>query len=445
MSRWKKSNVMQWIRKYWLIEVILATLIGLLITACWDFVFSSDSEDVKVQTSFSRTNVKPTLVGIYPSDAYGTDQKLGLVASLDEYKGDFNVVHLDYLSLNEMKERRIDSYLNELKRLIENENVFAVIGPSVSESSRQILETIEGLENKPPIFLLTAASKKTLNWDKFRKSIPMYRICTDIDLRAKKITGFLKKMLHSDKRVGILVENNAEGISYGNQFLATIEKSFGAADFKRRINANDITIIDFKRSSLQSNIDNYRSVFDENDIVLFLGIGNDFKTFIDRFYQRGQSPRATFGGWLASYAYKEELRSEKYNSQKIFEITDFDINSQNFSSLPDNFEHFLSLDKKITPPERDFALGFDAAYIAAQSYNKISHSEPNFIKFDEYACKVFADAVSNTGGSQVWNGITGEINFAINGENMRDIQYVRYENDSWKTIDSVNEFIIKED
>lgn len=423
--------------KKWWLEIILTTIIGILLTE-----LLVGLKTLNPSYKFIQTEDKPVLVGIYPKDGFGIDQKRGLVESHVEFGTNVDLVHLDYLTISQMKSNDIASYTEHLKDLLDNRNVLGLVGPSITESSVEIIKTVK--DNKPhiPIFLMTAASKNYLDWENSRKKTPLFRLCTDIDLRSKEISGFIKKMTELEKEVVFIVERSAGKETYGDQFLSTIKREYGETLFARHERAQKIKIQEFDRENIDREVTQQRfsDLFDTNSLVLFLGIGGQFKTFIDSHYTVDKNPKAYFGGWLNSYAYYKDLEDGKYHSDKIFEISDFNLNAYNFSDSNLATDVFLSSGGKKEPPYRDFALGFDAGLVVLKSFQEVSKETSRYMKVNRYASDKIIEKVMRANGG-VWKGVTGEISFTPIGENIRSINFAKYNGNDWEVLNNINELL----
>lgn len=425
------------ITKHWILDAILAGIIGLLITEIY--------VGVKNLNPFYKekiTNEKPVLIGIYPSNGFGLDQKKGVVECHKEYGSDIELIHLDNLTVSQMKSKEIISYTNKLQQLLKSRNVMGIVGPSVTESSLEIIECVEKNKCYVPTLLMTAASKRYLNWEAQIKETPLFRLCTDIDLRSKEISGFIKRTIESNKDVAFIVEESEDYTTYGMQFLSTIKKEYDPAAFDRATGSKKIRIEKFDKNLISTELKDKRfhDLFSEERTILFLGIGSQFKKFIDFHYVKEKSPKAMFGGWLNTYAYNKELEDGKYHSNKIFEISDFDINAYEFSTPEAQLEHFLLSGGKLEPPYRDFALGYDACFIVLESYKYLSEGKEKYLKFNKYSCDKLVEQI-RAGEEGIWKGVTGEISFSKIGENIRKIHFMKYEENQWKKVLKADEII----
>ena len=84
----------------------------------------------------------PKIIGIYPNNIFGLNQKEGLIKSLND-KNNLDIIHLDFLTYKEMKSEKFGNLLDSLKVLLEKENIIAVAGPPITEIADDALEKIE--------------------------------------------------------------------------------------------------------------------------------------------------------------------------------------------------------------------------------------------------------------------------------------------------------------
>jgi hypothetical protein len=379
----------------------------------------------------SWTDEKPLVIGIYPSDGFGTLRRLGLHAFLDNHESELSLVDLSILNTQEMKQGKIESVLSQLGELLAKENVLTVVGPPITESTRPIIETIAKSGRKIPVFLECAGPPMAIGWEDFQHQLPIFRLHSGIDSRSRNISDFIEAAIGHQVQVTFLVEHQIPGqpVPFGDLFLAEIHARMNHWD--EYVKAGTVRVIPFQAGTIEADFATLRPFFSKKGVVLLLGIGSQYKTIADRFYRldkEDNSSRAQFGSWMTAYAISRDVA--KYRTDRIFEITDLDIQSTDVPAKDAPiFERAFGA---VTPALRDQAFSFDAGLCIRVAYNtarqRLLSGAPGvhaYPRIDDAFLNEFVDELRKNKVA----GVTGEIdlNKAGNLENTTKMFYCRYD------------------
>jgi hypothetical protein len=407
------------------------------------FRWPNQKEDISLFKSIQFTNEAPQVVGIYPKDTFGPDQKKGLHAGFDKAGLGFKIVDIDFLSTGQMKKGDIQLLLDTLQFLIKSEKVIAIVGPSVTECTDDILNLMLKLNSKIPIFITSAASQDFLNWKKFSNNIHLFRTGSGIDQRADLIANFLKET-DITKNSLFLIEDNREHKTFGRMYyeqLITRSEILNNAITYHHIDTLYYNLDDFARvyNYLNKKISKYECIF-------ILGVGECFTKIVDSFYvpckYKGKLPK--IGGWMNAYSLNErlgKLEAQLYNN-KIFEITDINLHrALNYDVSPDknirNFEKFIG--RRLNPGARDMAIAYDAAICITETYQAINDSlskyrTHEFLQLNNETLNIFASLMK----SIPFEGVLSRVRFTKEGVNENismDCAYYDSAINQWQRLD----------
>ncbi|WP_343307973.1 hypothetical protein AAHN97_12530 [Chitinophaga niabensis] len=422
-----------------IIFIVLFFLTAILLLFKWP----GQKETSSIFKSVRFTKEVPKVVGIYPKDTFGPDQKKGLHAGLRNADLAFKVIDLDFLSTSQMKTGDIQPLLDTLQQLIRSENVIAIVGPSVTECTDDILELMLQLKSKIPIFITSAASQDFLKWKKFSNNVHLFRTGSGIDQRADLIANFLKETDITRNSL-FLIEDNKEHKTFGRMYyeqLVNRSDILSNAIAYRHIDTFYYNLEDFPRmyKYLNKEISKYECIF-------ILGVGECFTRIIDSFYvpfrYKGKLPK--IGGWMNAYSLNNRLgkpETQLYNN-KIFEITDINLHrALNYDVSPDkhirNFEKFIG--HRLNPGARDIGIAYDAAICISETYQAISDSlerkgTDDFLKLDNKTLNIFAALMK----SIPFEGVLSKVRFTNEGINENismDCAYYDSTVNQWQRMD----------
>ena len=389
----------------------------------------------------SNTTKSPKIIGIYPKDAFGINQKRGLIEAVKYNSSEIELIHLDFLSYNEMKSKSQTSLIDSLKKYLINENIVAISGPSITECTDDVLKAIKETKSKAPIFISSAAPRDFLNWNEYRKSINLYRIATGVDDRAQSLANFLEQSSNI-KKTAVLVEKNSNSHkTYGEIFLDEILKK--SKNFKQYQEEGKISILYYKRDDLSEYNRIFNSIKSEYNTILLLGVGKQFKYTVDNYY-KGQfleNDLPKFGGWMFAYTMNDELKKENSSmiNNKIFEITDFNLRTFSMDINSESINTFISRFGTLQPGLRDEAFSFDSGNFVVSIYNSMKRNTDfegtNYIKFNDEALEYLNYLISNQ--EKPFEGVSNQIFFSEGLNTSRSLNCVIYDsvNNKWKQIE----------
>ncbi|MEX1034275.1 MAG: hypothetical protein WDZ30_13000 [Cellvibrionaceae bacterium] len=384
------------------------------------------------------TDQKPTVVGIYPSDLFGPNQKNGLLAGINHFcdGNDIEIMHVDSQSYQQLKSGLSRELENQLGSVLKDENVFAISGPSITEITPVVLNTNKSTRGAP-IFVTSAAPKAFLDWQTHKRDLPLYRISTGIDRRGREISSFIESLITNDIPIYFLVENGSDNQkSFGELFLAEISNYTN--DFWRHVAEGRIDVRHYDRGRF-SESSYERDIFDGKGVVFFLGVGTDYRSIVNNYYKLvGESDsnlqRPFLISWMHAHSINSDLNESDYLTNHIVEITDFDLSA--YMIRPNAHYVFQTNFGEISPANRDEAFSFDAAMHICKAYKEFTNSidipAGKYVQFDQHALSEFSKIIDST----ETEGVTGVIAFNANGDNPKGkIVFSMFRDLKWTVID----------
>ncbi len=375
------------------------------------------------QLRFTDESMK--VIGIYPSDIFGIDQKLGLHKAMEHSGFNFEIIDLDFLSFTEMKAGKIRPLLDTLHSLLQHQNIACIIGPSITECSTEILKLMFESESRVPIFVTSAASEQFLDWNFYSTYLNLFRTGTGIDTRARLINNFLKNEKIQTRSL-FLVEHNPTTTSFGELYLQELtnrSEVINAALQDGKINTLRYASAKDSVSHLMNTL---KSVMGNYDYCFMLGVGNQFKLVIDSFYRGENSIEhlPKFGGWMNGYTLNKELQKSRSDilNNKIFEITDIDISRSSGNNRNNEYKYLTQFkhdfDADVHPGMRDLAITYDAAICLIETYKSLINTEhrgtfARSLRFDPATSAILADRMK----SMEFEAISSTIRFNDQGVN----------------------------
>ena len=320
------------------------------------------------------TQKSPTIIGIYPSDNFGIDQVKGLEAAFSNTALPISYNHMNQFSTKQLKSKDgSNKLMNKLNKLIQNENVLGIVGPSITECTDDVLKSLDEINSKIPVFILSAASDEFLGWSKKRENLNLYRIGSSISKRAEDFGRVLSKSSRIGKVVMIVEKNlkTPDIVSFGELFYHELKKN---KELKSLLDDGTIKRIYYESDSEVCK-ESISSAFKEAisfgaEYVFSIGVGSEIKHIVEEFYKEKNPDLPKYGGWMHGYMLNDELLADSslINGAKIFEITDINFNTSIKSS---HTEYFETLFGKLHPGHRDIALTYDAATILISSLERM--------------------------------------------------------------------------
>ena len=439
------------VQAYKIIRLIIIVVFTLALfgIGAWVFIEHVKAKNTNKKTVVLRPKLvysekNPKVIGIYPNDLFGINQKNGLIEAIKYYSNDIDVIHLDFLSYKEMKSESFQKLTDSLKTLLEKENIIAISGPSITECTDDVLKAIKDTKSQVPIFISSAAPRDFLKWDDFRKSINLYRIATGIDDRAESLANFLKEHSHLKKTALLIETNKSTKKTYGELFFDQILKK--SENFSSYQEEGKITVYYYDRSHINEYDLLFNSIKSDYKTIFLLGVGNQFKYTIDKYY-RGDYPAEglpKFGGWMYGYAMNDELAKSNTNiiDNKIFEITDLNLKRIFDIDITGSINVFRSKFGGFHPGLRDEAFSFDAGHCIVNAYKALKtnndHNPSEYLFFNNETLFYYKKLIDNP--SEPFDGISSKIIFLDGLNTSRSLSCAIYDalNNKWKHIRDID-------
>lgn len=348
-------------------------------------------------------DMTPTVIGIYPSDAFGPLQKRGLHLALETAARGTSLVDLQ-APLDAMKRQDVPKLVETLIALLRDRNVISIVGPSVTELAPVVIETVEQSGRKPAIFLTTAGPRAAIGWE--GSPLPIFRVGSGVDERAKQFANLATRAIAKGRKIVFLVEQtlNESGLSYGELFFQAI--SAFLPDWKKWVADGRISRINYERGNAIESLRELEKeeIFDGNNLVLLLGLGGDFKALAEHYFSASLQPRkSVLGSWMTSYAMQPVFEEKPLQTAQLFDISD--VFGANPGALNDPIiQPFTREFGPLTPARRDEAISYDCGVVIAAA---IEASQ------SELTAETLVEFVRGT----THQGISGLIRFGKNGQN----------------------------
>lgn len=379
-------------------------------------------------------DMTPVVLGIYPDEGFGVDQMHGLKAAFDDTP---QIVVQDLAaSLDAMKGRDAPEIIEGLKTFLETRNVIAIVGPSITEFTPEVLRVVEESGRRPAIILTTAASRQDIGWDS--SELPLFRVGSGVDERADQFARLARNTIASGVELVLLYETvpNSSEMTYGQLFYQRITERLD--DWQTWSDNNQVRSITYTRGRITDSFKRprMRGLFDQNKMIIVVGLSSDYKDLVENFYRgEDRSRTAILGGWNTSKAVRDLSGEVNIQHTRLFDMTDVFRSPADVSGLPDSRRFQIVFESPLTPALRQEAVAYDSGLVIKQAVSQMGE-------------EVTAEQLVEIMRGQSFNGITGEITFTGTGENwgqnsgtaggMQPLYNLRYNPDeaNWTEIES---------
>ncbi len=193
-SRWRRS----------ILAVIALVSLGIAVYQAWNWV----RERLPHSHPFP---ANPVVISVQPEGEFGDLRADGLTRGLNT-TASLGVVRIT-ATIADMKARRIDGMIGELRKRLAEHNVIAVVGPSISECTVDILDCVQSSGVKIPVIIESSSPRESLGWD--ARPFPLFRLSSGIDERAFEVAQFARRLAGSGATVAFLIERVPSAESYG--------------------------------------------------------------------------------------------------------------------------------------------------------------------------------------------------------------------------------------
>lgn len=340
---------------------------------------------------------EPKVVAIEPDSEFGTLHFTGLEQGL-LYDDGLSLVRLS-APIADMKHGNVGRLTEDLARILSRHDVVAVVGPGITECTRDVLQTVDEGGDPIVVFVNSAAPRYLLETDK--GTTPVFRINSGIDERAERLAQLTKRLLEEKIPVLYLVEQNPDSgrKSFGQELDSQIRRKL---DLDPYLKSGQFQRTMFPSEKIEDLAGDLGVEFGKEQVIFLLGLGHDYKTLVNEFYAASNpatGPRANLVGVMAAYALDDLFTSHRYLFSHLFEITDVELgtNPQGMDT-PDSFLAFLKHFKlqRMNPAHRDEAFAFDAGLSLATAWKAVkdAHALDARMSYGT-ALSTFAGAVQN--------------------------------------------------
>lgn len=348
-------------------------------------------------------DMTPIVLGIYPEEGFGEDQRLGLTSALSG--SDIDVIHLT-ATLDAMKGRDAPELIEALKANLEKRNVIAIVGPSITELTPEVLNVVEESGREPAIILTTAAPRQAIGWDE--SPLPLFRVGSGVDERAKQFALLARSTVTSGTELVLLYESvpNSTEKTYGEVFFDRIKDNL--PEWNQWMREDKVHDISYLRGKIMDSLERpaQQRHFNERKMVVVVGLSSDFIALAVNMYRADQPERAALlGGWNTGKAVRDLGREMDIQHTRLFDMTDVVSSPAEVRGLPDS-RRFEKDFGELNAAKRQEAVAFDSALVVKQAVAQIEEGTP-----------ITAEALVDVLRSRDFTGITGEIEFAENGQN----------------------------
>lgn len=346
-------------------------------------------------------DMTPVVLGIYPNESFGDDQRLGLTSAFSD--SDIDVIHLS-ATLDQMKGRDAPELIEALEANLLKRNVVAIVGPSITELTPEVLQTVEDSGRKPAIILTTAAPRAVIGWDE--SDLPLFRVGSGVDERARQFALLAKNTIASGTELVLLYESapNSTEKTYGEVFFDRIKDNLPEwSSWLREGKAHDISYL---RGDVMASLDRpeQQAHFNSRKMIVVVGLSGDYIALVANMYRGDQPARsALLGGWNTSKALRDLGREMDVQHTRLFDMTDVLETPAEVRDFADSrrFERDFG---DLNPAKRQEAVAYDSGLVVKQAAARVDG-------------EVTADKLVTILREGSFTGITGEIVFAENGQN----------------------------
>ena len=348
-------------------------------------------------------DMTPVVLGIYPSDSFGVDQARGLVAAFNDTP---SVMVQDLAApLDAMKGRNAPDVIEGLRTFLAERNVVAIVGPSITEFTPEVLSVVEESGRTPAIVLTTAASRQDIGWNE--TDLPLFRVGSGVDERAEQFAKLAENTIGGGMELVLLYEKlpNSNETTYGQLFFQRITENMPR--WQEWSDRNQVRSISYTRGAIMDSFSRprLRALFDERKMIIVVGLSSDYSDLVSNFY-RSEDPRraAILGGWNTSKAVQNLSKELDFQHTMLFDMTDVLFSPPDTRALPD-LRRFRDEFGELTPALRQEAVAYDSGLVVKQAITQIEG-------------EITSDQVVDILRNQRFNGITGEIVFGEIGQNI---------------------------
>jgi len=382
----------------WLWTLLFQYRIGKVIILCFALVtaislFGQGVEKIaawydSAGTYFSSTKwpAQPVVLYIYPDGEFGLLRKNGFERGINtENKQAFHIEYFDP-PFKLLKIGDISGIKEKLIGMLNTNTVVAVVAPSISEATEPVIKIVREINPNIPIVIESSVDPVEVNWHPERN---LFRLSSGVDTRGREIGHVIASLVSSSRPVAIIAEDGTG--SYGGKILQYASNVSPLIDSVPKLRYKPGSL-DAQLKTLFQNTANFDQVSDEaikrlrdpKAVVFFLGVGNDMEPLLKLAYTENGSlqAQAKLVGIMNAYKLAQLYASDntnKFKSDLIFEITDFDfIFPFNPPEEAVKFGQLFSNSKPLSPGLRDQAYSYDEAQLLNEAVKTVSQNAGSY-------------------------------------------------------------------
>lgn len=349
---------------------------------------------------------KAIVLGIYPNESFGIQQSNGLKASLDGFPA-LMVQDLD-APIDAMKGRDAPDVIENLRAFLDERNVVAIVGPSITEFTPQVLEVIEESGQRPAIVLTTAGSRADLGWKD--SDLPIFRVGSGVDERASQFKVLAERAISQGIGITFMIETapDSDAKTYGELFFDRVSEELSQLEAWK--SDGRVTTQTFTRGAINDVFasSEQQALLDENRLIVIMGLSGDFKDLARGQFREDQPARkAILASWNNSHHVRALTEMTALQTNRLIDMTDVFESADYAGEKPEEIAQFESLFGPISPRWRLEAVAFDSGVIVKQAASEIEG-------------EITANALVAVLRSRSFNGVTGRIFFNSTGQNTGD-------------------------
>lgn len=306
----------------------------------------------------------PVVISIQPKGEFGDLRADGLTRGLST-TASLGIARIT-ADIADMKARRLDGMLGELRKRLAEHNAVAVVGPSISECTIDILDCVQSSGLKVPVIIESSSPREPLVWND--RPFPLFRLSSGIDERAVEVAQIARRLVDSGGTVAFLIERVGNAESYG-ELLFRHTRGYLEPSTLERIKTH---YFDHSRAAEIASRPQIAELFASDAVVFLLGLGNDFHSVMDAFLQAESKPaRARLVGVMCAYKTAPSLLRGRYRRSQILELTDVSPMSQGLTGRAREIWQSAYDSGPFDPALRDQAFSFDAGICLAAATENV--------------------------------------------------------------------------
>lgn len=355
----------------------------------------------------------PRIVMVSPTEPAGHFAVLhvqGLEMALQKSKLGTQVV-LGGHAQEDFKSGNLETILTDLRKQLETNEVIAVIAPSITEATYDVVRTVQESGLQVPVFLESAIPWTELQ--RFQEGPPLFRLSSGIGERGETLAAITKQLDGAGLQPWLFYERVNGDKSYGVRLKDSILTSEHARALPpSRVVPYDSTNLDAALAQVP--------LGDPNAVVFVLGVATDFERIVTRAYPASGDAEARIIGVMNAHEFPSLFESMELKEHLVFDLCDVEISSTDGRGdrVREFYDHYTTGYGKPGPTHRDQAFSFDAGLILDRAFYASDLSDLDYSE----GLELFAEAIA----SLDLHGVTGSIHFEHPREGMQQAYQNRH-------------------